>query len=77
MILPLSDETLYNAGDTTPATSTITYKMDVPDDDMMLENIIMALTTLTERRYWNADDETIMADVLDGMTNMLLTFAPL
>lgn len=76
MILPLSEERAYNAGDTSPATATITYTVEVPDDDMMIENIIQALTTLTERQYWNAEDETILSDVLDGMTNMLLSFKP-
>jgi hypothetical protein len=77
MVFPLSEERPFNAGDTSPSTSTVEYHLFVPDDDMMIENLIGALTLLTQFQNWNADSGDVIADILDGFTTMLETFEPL
>jgi hypothetical protein len=77
MLFPLSIERPFNAGSAAPSTSTVQYTLFVPDDDVMIENIIAALTYLTQFDNWNVSDETILPLILDAMTTMLLTFAPL
>jgi hypothetical protein len=77
MVFPLAEDRPFNAGDTSPSGEVTEYHLFVPNEDFMIENILAALTMLTNFHNWNADSGPVIADILDGMCTMLETFEPL